>query len=539
MARFKDSYRQATTDLMLGNQISTESLNALGGMVVPDDTDTLEGAEHAKLLVEDCRRLLLGSAKSPVGAWGLIDADPSTGDPAETEVDSILLLTDDSYIVAEYDSHLDKIVRFEKVLLTDVILVEFGIYQQSKMFQTGTTNHLCIRLNYTIQGSDGYFHMFRSPNLRFFNNVAVVIRTPEEITESLTAIVEFFKIALENRGVRIPFECGTALARRKSKTVLLDVPKGLPRNLSESQILQLGTKALSNVAGQFTKLGQSFNRADPNVKSPVEPSASRAKFSVGPKGGGGAGGGSRNRNKHNVNDEDSSESDENDTSIYEPDNTDLVQENPLYNENTFLPSVGIVMSNTDASATSSGHQRGGDKVAMKMSSDVSTVSITSVTDHVGMPAGMLDNVSPIHARHPPEIKIQPSNVYAGPELTSGITNHEFSHSSGEMNRLQGVDQTDGRTTDRNFSLNLSGSQSDNALKSLKSLSSPLTKLATGMKSIGMNLDPRKIVTKGGGGVHVASEAILSPSGGGPGAGESQRLQDLWEEKKCKTKLIAL
>lgn len=76
LARFKDTYRQATTDLMLGNHVSAESLNALGGQVAPDEIDTIEGAEHAKLLVEDCRRLLLGSAQCPVGAWGLIDADP-------------------------------------------------------------------------------------------------------------------------------------------------------------------------------------------------------------------------------------------------------------------------------------------------------------------------------------------------------------------------------------------------------------------------------------------------------------------------------
>lgn len=61
---------------MLGNQVSSESLNALGGQAAPDDTDASEGAEHAKLLVEDCRKLLLGSAQYPVGAWGLIDADP-------------------------------------------------------------------------------------------------------------------------------------------------------------------------------------------------------------------------------------------------------------------------------------------------------------------------------------------------------------------------------------------------------------------------------------------------------------------------------
>ncbi|XP_062536601.1 phosphatidylinositide phosphatase SAC2 isoform X2 [Armigeres subalbatus] len=77
LARFKDTYRQATIDMMLGNSVSAESVNALGGQAgAVDETDALEGAEHARLLVEDCRRLLLGTTQLPVGAWGLIDADP-------------------------------------------------------------------------------------------------------------------------------------------------------------------------------------------------------------------------------------------------------------------------------------------------------------------------------------------------------------------------------------------------------------------------------------------------------------------------------
>lgn len=35
----------------------------------------------------------------------------STGDPNETEVDCILLLTNEFYLVAEYDLHLDKVTR--------------------------------------------------------------------------------------------------------------------------------------------------------------------------------------------------------------------------------------------------------------------------------------------------------------------------------------------------------------------------------------------------------------------------------------------
>lgn len=90
-------------------------------------------------------------------------------------------------MVAEYDSHLDKIIRFEKVPLVNVQMIESGHYQPAKLFQSvgtnsGSSGHLCIRINYTVSGVDGYFHMFRSANIRFFNNVAVIIKTPEEVS---------------------------------------------------------------------------------------------------------------------------------------------------------------------------------------------------------------------------------------------------------------------------------------------------------------------------------------------------------------------
>lgn len=107
----------------------------------------------------------------------------SNGDPNETEVDTILLLTDELYVVAEYDSHLDKIVRFERVPLSNVTLIEFGQSgSQSKLFQSASAQRPCIRINYTVDAEDGYFHMLRSANIRFFNNLAVLTKTQDEIS---------------------------------------------------------------------------------------------------------------------------------------------------------------------------------------------------------------------------------------------------------------------------------------------------------------------------------------------------------------------
>ncbi|XP_017081969.1 phosphatidylinositide phosphatase SAC2 isoform X1 [Drosophila eugracilis] len=531
LARFKDSYRQATIDLMLGNQVSSESLSALGGQAGPDESDGTENAEHAKLLVEDCRRLLLGTAQYPVGAWGLIDADPSSGDANETEVDSILLLTDDCYIVAEYDSHLDKIVRFEKVQLAQVRLIELGMHQQTKIFQGSAPAHLCLRLNYSVDEQEGYFHMFRSANLRFFNNMAYVIKTQEELTESLSSIVEMFRIALDNAGnADVRYVTGGVLQRRKSKLPTLDVPRGMPRNLSESQLVQFSSKALSNVAGQFSKLGQTFKKPSSASQQQAHPSsltatinpqvmrqtggneiesgqeAEKAVFTLG-------------RKQRNSNSASSTDTDEHDNSLYEPEvdsDVEIALDKSNYNENAFLPSVGIVMGNQkeDSPSSSDEIRQLEQKDSMcKTAEDVLTISITSVTDHVGLPTGLLENAPPIRPITPnPLICVQAQEVFDdGEEVVKPVSS----------------------TSTRDLSLPL-GLPTQPEANKLKQLTSPLSKLA---KNIGLNLDPRKIATKTG----VLSPTSLSGENTPPEHGPSSRdhLLELWEAEKCKTKLIAL
>ncbi|XP_013108333.2 phosphatidylinositide phosphatase SAC2 isoform X2 [Stomoxys calcitrans] len=540
LARFKDSYRQATIDLMLGNPVTSESLNALGGQTAPDDTDASEGAEHAKLLVEDCRKLLLGSAQYPVGAWGLIDADPGSGDINETEVDTILLLTDESYIVAEYDSHLDKIVRFEKVSLENIIMIELGMYQQSKMFQGSSPAMLCLRINYTVDGVDGYFHMFRSANIRFFNNMAYPIKTQEEISESMQSIVEMFRIALDTVGNDAKFITGGVLQRRKSKNPLLEVPKGMPRNLSESQLLQLSSKAFSNVAGQFSKLGQSLN---PNKnKSTTNNAATAASFTnqtaqINPQ--------VMRQSQSSIDkcmeatekplftvgksklSTSGSDSEENDSSLFEPDvdsDTELAISAKtnfnFNNDNNFLPSVGIVMGNAQEAVeiqspnSDMNMQQLMDKDnAMKHTENVNSISISSVANNVTLPTGLLENAPPIRPITPnPQICVQ-EDVSA-----SGSTPENQSRS----------------TSPKDLKLPIEAGK----LKQLKQMTSPLSKIAKGVQSIGMNLDPRKIATKSG----VLTPTSTSSADNTPperSTNNKLQLEEMWQEHKCKSKLIAL
>ncbi|XP_070502748.1 phosphatidylinositide phosphatase SAC2 isoform X2 [Chironomus tepperi] len=479
LARFKDTYRQATIDLLLGNQMSNESLSALGGQQIADETDAMENAEHARLLVDDCRKMLLGTSLV-VGAWGLIDADPSTGDANETEVDTILLLTSSEFYVAEYDSQLDKIVKFECVPLSSVTVVEFGLFQQQQIFKSPAAAHLCIRINYTIDNIDGYFYMFRSANIRFFNNTAVVIKKNEELVESMTAIVEVFRISLESIGKDVPFICGGSLQRRKSRN-MLQPPTGIPRNLSESQLVQLGSKALSNVAGQFTKLGQSFNPAKgknnkQNANPPVVYNSTNAEskassFYVGREA-----------------KEDDDSDDDNDCSIYEPEMVETEQ-NPIFNENAFLPSVGIVMSNPSHDENSPEMLQ--NKPNARHPSNMATISITSVTDHIHVPASM-QPLSPM---------MSPMKTIA-PEIK--------------------IDSSANLTPRNEMSLNLTGSQSENAIKQLKTLTSPLTMIAKSVQSLGMSSKSQTQL----------SEMIASDV-------NSKNLEEKFAERKCKSKLIAL
>lgn len=124
--------------------------------------------------------MLLNSPEMALGSWGVINADPSTGDPSETEMDTILILTKDSYFVADYDDQVDRVTKYQRVLLKDMVLLECGMIDSvSSLFKSGK-GHYCIRLNYKVNEVGGYYHMFRSTNLRFFNNMAVVIRNEEE-----------------------------------------------------------------------------------------------------------------------------------------------------------------------------------------------------------------------------------------------------------------------------------------------------------------------------------------------------------------------
>ena len=102
----KDVYRQATIDLMLGHDLQADELSALAlsGSVRPEQSpedSEVEKEQNLRTLIEESRRMLLCEGEECLGAWGLIDCDPATGDPTQQDTDIILLLSQHAYYVAK------------------------------------------------------------------------------------------------------------------------------------------------------------------------------------------------------------------------------------------------------------------------------------------------------------------------------------------------------------------------------------------------------------------------------------------------------
>jgi len=72
LSRFKDAHRQATIDIMLGHEVSEDVFADGKGA---DDEDVAATAEHVKMLLDDCKKLLINDPSEVLGTWGLIDAD--------------------------------------------------------------------------------------------------------------------------------------------------------------------------------------------------------------------------------------------------------------------------------------------------------------------------------------------------------------------------------------------------------------------------------------------------------------------------------
>ncbi|CAK1541007.1 unnamed protein product [Leptosia nina] len=561
LSTFKDALRQVAIDVMTG-----ESRSIPEQLIVPKcpesgikmDVFNIEQsgpsteamAQHVKSLIDDCKKLLVDT-EPVLGSWGLIDADPHTGDPHETEMDSVLVLTSEAYYVTDYDETSDRLLSVQRVALYDITSVELGTLDtNSTIFSVGRKSSTdpvhCIRINYLYNTEAGYFHMFRSTTLRFFNNMAVVINTKDEMIESLHSICESIMVARDIAKLPpITFHDGIKLERRKSKvhptqasgggaksSLYLDLSRlpTLTRNVSETQLVadirSVGSKALTNMTEQFSKLNKlshSLNaRARPSLQLKFDQSAARTRkmFTLGQN--------KTDKKKGSLSDgmsSDYSSDDENRTNIFEPtlDNYENMQhyigdqqkkdendcdliENPLYSSK------------------------------IEPSDDVQAA--TSPPEKPALKTPQITKQNPFDLESAPEIHIDtdykpvPPNSLVLSQKLSQSSSHIFDDSTPE-----GVNYHVRSNSQHEITLNIATSHSESALRQLRNIASPassardmvlspLSKLAKGVQSLGANLDPRKI--KGSATVKHISEAQYE---------EHKKLQEKWHG--CNTRLVAL
>lgn len=204
--------------------------------------------------------------------------------------------------------------------------------------------------------------------------------------------MDCFQIALQNCGNdRVKFTHGGQMKRRKSRTHALDIPSGMQRNLSESQLVQVGSKAVSNVAEQFSKLGHSLNpkiltgkKTTPANDNVVPASEElQSKYAI--------------KMMHDDNICDIDEFNVNET-------TGLAEPSSKFNDNSFLQGVGIVMVDAAEMAETQSQTETRKSTNNKKLENVTHISISSVTENVKLPPEMLNinNIQP----GAPEINIR-------------------------------------------------------------------------------------------------------------------------------------
>ena len=297
--QFRDAYRQACIDLMTG-QIAGDMFSGQNVDELEADPDKMERtteddeydsikADQVRAIIEDCKRLLIPDLHSILGSWGLIDADHVNGDPSQEDMDIIFILTQDSYYLAHYDDDVDKVTRYQRVAFHDIESIEFGIPEESP-FQISFKKNVAkfehvLRLSYRMptptgavsydenstatveMGSEsGYFHALRSCNLRFFNNMALVVKTDEERLENLKSVAESLAMAMEMLGIPIDVNYQPKLDKRKSK--IPDSHSNYNASGAGGRRTPLAVQALKGVSSKlaFSSMTSQISKLNPLMK---------------------------------------------------------------------------------------------------------------------------------------------------------------------------------------------------------------------------------------------------------------------------------
>ncbi|XP_061546395.1 phosphatidylinositide phosphatase SAC2 isoform X2 [Phycodurus eques] len=203
--RFRDAYRQAVIDLMMGLPV-TEDLYSIFSKEKEHEAKEQEsqrGAqEQVSLLLQTYMQLLLPDDERFHGGWALINCDMSLIDATNKDVDVLLLLSDKAYYIAYYDEEADKVNQYQRLNLEGLEKIEIG--PEPTLF--GKPKFCCMRLHYRSEETSGYFHTLRAAS-----------RNPEDDgKDTLQCIAEMLRITKQARGLDL-LVVEKKLERRQSR----------------------------------------------------------------------------------------------------------------------------------------------------------------------------------------------------------------------------------------------------------------------------------------------------------------------------------
>ncbi|KAL4640934.1 phosphatidylinositide phosphatase SAC2 [Arapaima gigas] len=270
--RFRDAYRQAVIDLMMGIPV-TEDLYSIFSKEKEHEEKEKERQrgqqEQVSLLLQTYMQLLLSEDEKFHGGWALIDCDPSLIDATHKDVDVLLLLSNCAYYVAYYDDEADKVNQYQRLSLEGLEKIEIG--PEPTLF--GKPKFCCMRLHYRNGETSGYFHTLRA-----------LTRNPEDDgKDTLQCIAEMLRITKQAMGLDLqvlekklerkhskPHEDIVGIGCRNPDQVLGSSGLTQGKNFLMNKFSSLNqkvkqTKSTVNI-GNFKPLGRLGTFSKPDVK---------------------------------------------------------------------------------------------------------------------------------------------------------------------------------------------------------------------------------------------------------------------------------
>ncbi|XP_060896930.1 phosphatidylinositide phosphatase SAC2 isoform X2 [Labrus mixtus] len=262
--RFRDAYRQAVIDLMMGIPV-TEDLYSIFSKEKEHEEKEKEsqrGAqEQVSLLLQTYMQLLLPDDEKFHGGWALINCDMSLIDASNKDVDVLLLLSEKAYYIAFYDEEADKVNQYQRLNLDGLEKIEIG--PEPTLF--GKPKFCCMRLHYRSEDTSGFFHTLRAAT-----------RNPEDDgKDTLQCIAEMLRITKQAMGLDLlvvekklerrqckPHEDIMAIQNKPADQGSSGLAQGKSFLLNKFSSLNQKVKQ----TGPFKPLGRLGNFSKPDVK---------------------------------------------------------------------------------------------------------------------------------------------------------------------------------------------------------------------------------------------------------------------------------